>query len=235
MKMWPRLPDLITDAPQILWRDLWIGTIGISLLLTVCYLTGLDFLLTEHYYNSTLQTFPLRFSPLYQGLLHDQLKKLPVLVALLLLAHLLYALFRRRHEAARHSGYLLLAMILGTGIISLLRAYSPVACPWDLIDYNGTLPFLEPYAFFQGGQGHCWPSGHASGGFCLVAFFFWLRAHGSRWAWLALAMALALGGVMGWAQIVRGAHFLSHIGWSLLLCWISTGALASWWWRKNPR
>lgn len=220
---------------RILWRDLWIGTVIISLLLIICYLAQLDFLLTEHYYDTALQAFPLRSSPLYQGLLHDQLKKLPVLIALILFAHWLYCWLCRLPHATRQSGYLLLGMVLGAGITGLIRAHSPVACPWDLPQYGGNLPFFQPYDFFQDGHGHCWPSGHASGGFCLLAFFFWLRAQGNWWAWVILVVVLVLGALMGWAQIVRGAHFLSHVGWSLLICWISSGALACWWWRKNPR
>ena len=37
----------------------------------------------------------------------------------------------------------------------------------------------------------------------------------------ALWTALALGALFGWTQISRGAHFPSHVMWSLWVCWVS--------------
>lgn len=217
---------------RLLLRDLCVGALFISLLILLGYALQLDDRIARHYFDSASQSFPLKSSWLFQGLLHDQLKKLPVLVALVLLLRLLYLLARRRFADMRHSGYLLLAMALAAGLVGLVRAHSPVACPWSLTQYGGDLPFLQPWQLFQGGVGHCWPSGHAAGGFCLLAFFFWLRAQGSRHAWTVLTLVLLVGGIMGWAQLVRGAHFLSHVSWSLLFCWLVTGLLACLWWRK---
>ena len=40
------------------------------------------------------------------------------------------------------------------------------------------------------------------------------------WRWMALAAGLMIGAIFGWTQQVRGAHFLSHDLWTLLICWV---------------
>ena len=83
----------------------------------------------------------------------------------------------------------------------------------------------------DGGGGRCFPAGHASAGFAFVGGYFALRHKApaaARW-WLAAAVLAGL--VLGGAQQVRGAHFMSHTLWTGWLCWTvgwlcALGALA---------
>jgi len=38
--------------------------------------------------------------------------------------------------------YVVIAMALGTGVISLLKSLVPMECPWDLLRYGGHQPFI---------------------------------------------------------------------------------------------
>src|SRR3569833_1864889 len=67
--------------------------------------------------------------------------------------------------------------------------------------------------------GRCWPGGHASGGFAIIAGYFALHTQQPRWAHHILVLSLALGAIMGDVQMVRGAHFLSHNLWTLWFVW----------------
>ena len=49
----------------------------------------------------------------------------------------------------------------------------------------------------------------------------------------ALAAVWLLGGLFGWAQMARGAHFLSHTLWSAWACWAVCSA-AAWGWTLRP-
>ena len=114
-------------------------------------------------------------------------------------------------------GFVLLAMSLSPSLIGLIKRHSHHTCPWDLTQYGGT---WQKYALFDtvpelSGPGRCLPGGHASSGFALLAFYFVARAARLPHAWLYAAAALIIGFAMGWAQIMRGAHFLSHNVWSL--------------------
>lgn len=63
-------------------------------------------------------------------------------------------------------------------------------------------------------QGMQVPDMHGS---CLYFFTLMVRP---AWRWMALAASLMIGAIFGWTQQVRGAHFLSHDLWTLLICWV---------------
>ena len=74
------------------------------------------------------------------------------------------------------------------------------------------------WGVFDGGAGHCFPSGHAAGAFCFLSGYFLLRAHRPRLARVWLAGTLLAGVLFGLAQTLRGAHYPSHTLWSAWLC-----------------
>jgi membrane-associated PAP2 superfamily phosphatase len=96
------------------------------------------------------------------------------------------------------------------------------ACPSDLSLYGGDLPLLGLLAHMPAGikAGHCFPGGHASGGFALMAFYFAFRESKPYFARAMLFLGLFVGFAMGWAQIMRGEHFLSHNLWSAWVVWL---------------
>ncbi|MBV2204275.1 MAG: phosphatase PAP2 family protein, partial [Pseudomonas sp.] len=121
----------------------------------------------------------------------------------------------------RPLGYLVLALGLSTSIVSPLKTLTGVHCPWSLSEFGGTetftpllaerAPTLKP--------GRCWPGGHASAGFSLLALYFVLRDRRPRLAHIALGVALALGTLMSAGRVMQGAHFASHNLWTLLFDW----------------
>jgi membrane-associated PAP2 superfamily phosphatase len=104
-------------------------------------------------------------------------------------------------------------------LVGFLKSISGVYCPAELTVYGGTAPYLRPFAYLWldgvPAGGHCWPAGHPSGAFGLLA----LRplAATDRHRRLVTVVALVLGGTMGLYQMLKGAHFLSHILVTLLL------------------
>ena len=75
----------------------------------------------------------------------------------------------------------------------------------------------------DGCRGHCFPACHASTAFSFLAAFFWLRPwapRAARW-WLGLTLLAGLG--FGAVQMVRGAHYLSHVLWAGWFCWLAGG------------
>ena len=95
-------------------------------------------------------------------------------------------------------------------------------CPWDLLRYGGEKAYYELFSRRPAGMGSagCFPAGHASAGYAWVALYFFYLATRPRWRWWGLGAAMALGMVFGIAQQLRGAHFLSHDLWALMLCWL---------------
>jgi membrane-associated PAP2 superfamily phosphatase len=108
-------------------------------------------------------------------------------------------------------------MALIAAVVGLLRHYSPVSCPWDLLEYGGRSP----------DTGRCLPAAHPLVGFSLFGLWLALREQRPQAARYALAAALAIGFAAGAVQVARGAHFVSHVLWTAWIAWAVTLALAA--------
>ena len=113
-------------------------------------------------------------------------------------------------------GYFFCMVILSTSIIGLLKSQSAHACPW-----NSTIPASQGFFWdFSASKGHCFPGGHASTGFALMAGYAVFRQSNRKRAYFFLVSGCILGFAMGWAQMMRGAHFLSHNLWTAWIIWL---------------
>jgi membrane-associated PAP2 superfamily phosphatase len=115
------------------------------------------------------------------------------------------------------------SLLLGVALINLLKHASRTSCPWDLAEFGGNAFYVSHWAWgvLDGGPGHCFPAGHASAAFAFIGGYFALRPVSPRAAMAWLACAMAAGFVLGLAQQLRGAHFMSHTLWTAWLCWVT--------------
>ncbi|MCF7749121.1 phosphatase PAP2 family protein [Bacillus subtilis subsp. subtilis] len=123
--------------------------------------------------------------------------------------------------------YLVLAVALGTGVVSLLKSVTNMDCPWDLARYGGLREYVGLFASrpHDMPRGICFPAGHSSAGFAWVSLYFFALLVRPAWRWRGLAVGLVAGGVFGLAQQLRGAHFASHDLWTVATCWLVSLAL----------
>ena len=120
-------------------------------------------------------------------------------------------------------------LVIGLTVVALLKRASSTSCPWDLAEFGGQAAYVSHWlpGVADGGPGHCFPSGHAVAAFAFFALYFHWRPHQPARARAWLAATLAAGAVFGAAQVVRGAHFASHVLWSAWICWaLATTAYA---------
>ncbi len=120
--------------------------------------------------------------------------------------------------------YLLTCMVVLPALIAGFKHLSSAPCPWDLARYGGGLPYHHSLSYFfeTSGAGYCFPAGHASGGFALLALYFAAYSF-VRYPAVYLLPGLLVGFTFAFGQEARGAHFISHDLWTLSLCWF--GAL----------
>lgn len=175
------------------------------------------------------QGFPWREHWLFTAVLHDG-ARLPAFAAAAWLALGIWwptGPLRNLPRTARVQW--LASLLLAVLLVNALKHASRTSCPWDLADFGGTATHVSHWmwAAGDGGRGHCFPAGHASAGFGFIGGFFALRAHSPRAARLCLWLSLAAGLLLGGAQQLRGAHFLSHTLWTGWLSWASAAALAA--------
>jgi membrane-associated PAP2 superfamily phosphatase len=109
--------------------------------------------------------------------------------------------------------------------ISSLKRISLTSCPWDMKDFGGTAIYVSHWRWgvADGGDGHCFPGGHASSALAFLALCLpWLTnaTQTDRRRGRTLLMGvLVLGFILGMTQTVRGAHYPSHTLWTGLICW----------------
>jgi membrane-associated PAP2 superfamily phosphatase len=117
--------------------------------------------------------------------------------------------------------YFFVSVVLSVGVVGLLKTLTNVDCPRDLSEFGGTFPFIHLFEDRPESlrHAHCFPAAHASSGYALLALYFVLRERSRRAARLGLASGLMMGLVFGIAQQARGAHFISHDVWSVMIVW----------------
>lgn len=89
--------------------------------------------------------------------------------------------------------------------------------PNQVAELGGTGAYLPPLMRGEPGKGKSFPSGHASVGYMLGAFFMvWLRRRPAL-AWSALAGSVFLGTLIGVGRMAAGDHFLSDVIWAWVI------------------
>lgn len=161
----------------------------------------------------------LRHAWLTARVLHEYGQRLSIAwgVALLGLTALSFMSARLTHWR-RGLVCLCIAIIASLLLVSLSKHWISLPCPWDLARYGGDIAG-SIYSLHPQQVGGCFPAGHAAGGYCLVTLYFFARAYALPRPLLWLIPGLGVGIVYGFAQQLRGAHFLSHDMVSLALCW----------------
>lgn len=192
------------------------------LLLLIFDPSGLDFAVSRLFYEPG-QGFIGRHNVWLEDVLHDRAKQAVIGLGILTIAGFVLSLFVSKwHAWRRPLGYLVLSLALSTSIVTPLKVLTAVHCPWSLSEFGGSevfSPLLSERAATEK-PGRCWPGGHASAGFSLIALFFMLRDRRPLAARIALVLALGLGTLFSIGRMMQGAHFLSHNLWTLLFDWL---------------
>lgn len=185
--------------------------------------TGLDHRIEGWFYDPAARAFPLREAVWLTAGLHSGLKMAVIVMAALALCGWLMSFFDiGLRPERRRLGWIAATVALASLTVALLKHGSIHHCPWDIAAYGGYAPDIPLFGELPHGiaPGRCFPAGHASGGFALMALYFGMRDDRPGAARYALTGALLLGSLMGWGQTMRGAHFLSHTLWSAWVVWM---------------
>lgn len=185
----------------------------------------LDLAIARWFYDDALGAFPLSNHWLLKGVLHDAARTVSATAALALLALTAgtWAIpFARRLQPYRHELLFASATSLAAAaIVGALKHFSDHACPWDLTEFGGTAtyrPLFSASAAVPTIHG-CFPAAHPLSGYAWLAAGLSLYPLAPRLARRWWSVALALGTVFGAVQVVRGAHFPSHVLWSAWAAW----------------
>lgn len=213
-------------------RLLLLQPLAIALLVqAMISVEQVDLLWSSWLYAQEGHQWALKDSWLFSDIIHVGGRRLSigllvVMIALLALSWRSAVLKPWRRVLA----YLVVAPAMASLLVAVGKQLTGVECPWSLLPFGGTQPYVPLLEHFLqgGGEGACFPAGHASAGYAWFALYFAARAALPRWRYVALAIGLGSGILFGLSQQLRGAHFLSHDLWSLVLCWYTAMLLARW-------
>lgn len=208
-------------------RTLWPAVLLLAAVIALFELTGLDLAVQDRFYDFAAQRWIVdAAAPLGRLLFYTGPKVALVIPAGL--AVLAFALgparWRERLRFGRRDLWVAFLTLATVPLLAGLgKKYSDVFCPSEVRRYGGDVPYVklcEPYPENDrpARRGHCFPAGHASGGFALLGLM-WLRRT-PAWRRGGLALGLGLGWWMGGYQMLKGAHYLSHTVVTMLLAWI---------------
>ena len=223
--------QILNSAVARLWPPL-ILMFGLLLLVEF---THWDEWISGFAYDPGLQAFPMKRNFLFDTVLHDWARNIPIGVAVCSLIALASTVFRPSVLLRQMAIFTFVSMLFSTGLVALLKSNSLTHCPYDIVRYGGQFQdvgLLDFGARFQE-AGKCWPSGHASSGFSLLALYFVSRIYKPEYRIPALMIALTIGFLFTASQTIRGAHYFSHGLWSLLFVWLANELLCLFWSRWN--
>lgn len=213
-------------------------------------MTTIDIAFNNLFFDPVTQTFPLDQVHLFEKVTHKWARIIPNWTAEIALIGMLLSFvwplvnpqkrprigqFLERIKAApvlrftydhrRDFIFVVVAFAVCTGVIHFLKAHTSVYCPVETTIYGGKIAHMEWYNNFQlfreAGDGRCWPGGHASGGFTMLALYFVARRYQWRYSKAVLWGSLLLGFIYGTTRVLQGWHYMSHTLWAGIFVWLA--------------
>lgn len=187
--------------------------------------TNSDIMVQNYFYNFETKSWLIdKDEPILKLFLYDGLKQGLIIFGVFILILLIF--FRKKEFVKEYKKgliILLLSSIFVPTIVGSLKAITNTPCPCNIEHFGGEYPDIKvfdkyPEDFIQKSKAKCWPAGHASGGFALMALFFFFK--NPRNQFFGLIGAITLGWSMGTYKMLLGDHFLSHTIITMILAWI---------------
>ncbi|NKN34089.1 phosphatase PAP2 family protein [Marichromatium bheemlicum] len=200
------------------WRSQLMVLVGVAVLGTLPFwISDLDIWLVSLFYHPGADDpwFEAQ-APLWSALYVAA----PLLTGLVMLGGLLVlvaaALWPRFRRLRIHAVFVIATALLGPGLIvnGVFKEQWDRPRPHQTEAFGGTQPYLPPLQIGDYGEGKSFPSGHASVGFMLGAFFLIWHRRRPWLAWTALAGSVAFGVLLGIGRMAAGDHFASDVIWA---------------------
>ncbi len=217
----PALPSHVTrpaDNRLLLWTVL-------TLLWCLAWDTAGQDLALARWFGDT-SGFAYRDHWLFSGVLHRGARRVAWTLQFALILAIGWPVGVLRLLSRRERVDMFITSMVVLLVLTGLKSSSSTSCPWELREFGGVAAYVSHWRWGvpDGGEGKCFPAGHASAAFCFFSGYFALRHKAPRAALIWLVVTLAAGALIGFAQQVRGAHYLSHTFWTAWICWVVAGA-----------
>ncbi len=223
------LPEqILLPQRRFILTHVFFPVIFLGLLFAEFHWGAGDVWLGVHFYDAVNHQWPYKESALIKTVFHTggQIVFFTLVAGILLLLLHSFKSESRLKNCRRNLAYLFFASITSPIINIILKSKSAIYCPWDLKSFGGLNPHVHLFATLfnpiASKAGHCFPAAHAGSGFAFVSLYFFFLTIQAEYKFYGLSFGLALGGIYGFSQQMRGAHFLSHDLFAFAVCWYSS-------------
>jgi membrane-associated PAP2 superfamily phosphatase len=219
----------MTESPTAMDRTLWPSLLLLVAVAVVFQFTNADIAVQDNLFNFDTKAWVVDREIRWQQIVfHKGMRILASCFAgWVLLRHVIGKWWPRVAPAGGAQPFrgavVLLAMGLTVGVTGLGKKATHAFCPSQITRYGGEEAYTPTWTRYTPETrpvkyGQCWPAGHASGGFgIMAAATLASTARGRRRGILA---GLLVGWIMGGYQMAKGAHYLSDTLVTMLLAWI---------------
>ena len=206
---------------------LFLNLVLIILSLWLFQVSDIDVKIQNYFFDfSTKNWFIDRSEPVKKFIFYQFPKIIFGILFLTILPLCIFSFIDKKNKLSRKKHDLLL-IIIGLCLIPLIagnvKKFTNIYCPNQLEIYGGNKPYVKifdnyPIDFKQEKKGQCFPAGHVITGFSLYIFCFILYKKSQQI--LAFLIVTILGWILGFYQILKGAHFVSDTIVAMFLCLI---------------
>ena len=204
---------------------LLINMVLIILSLWFFQMSDVDLQIQNYFFDFSTKSWRIdRSEPVKKFIFYQFPKIIFAILILIILPLCIFSFIDKKNKLA-NKRYDFLLIIIGLCLIPLIagnvKKFTNIYCPNQLEIYGGNKPYVKifddyPIEFKQEKKGQCFPAGHAITGFSLYIFCFILYKK-SQQIFVFLGVTI-LGWILGFYQILKGAHFISDTLIAMLLC-----------------
>lgn len=207
-------------------KQITVTAILLMAVILVFEFTNFDLDFQMLFYNPETKTWFLsKTNHLLDLIFYSGFKKLFIIFSSIVVLITIFSFFKKIDLLERYKKGLVvisLAFILVPSL-AYFKNVTNVPCPVDIVEFGGTAPDIKVLEFYpkdyvQEKKQRCWPAGHATMGFSLMALYFLFKT--SRNKNIALVFGIMVGVLTGGYKILIGDHFLSHTLVTMILAWL---------------
>ena len=201
-------------------KTLWASILALIIVLAFFELTSFDLFIQKYLYLPLEKTWILKDPDLFYRKIFYTGIKIPIYILGFSAIIASVISWKKNKWNDYRKGLIITSLsliILPLSVAVIGKNSTNVHCPGELKIYSGTIPYVKLFDSYPKNpdspdgkfpRGHCFPAGHASGGFALLGIVCLFKEKRKKiWAFIG---AMSIGWIMGVYQMLRGAHFLSH-------------------------
>jgi len=187
-------------------------------------LTNLDNIIQKSFYNFSDKTWILSEDDiLLDRIFYSGFKKLFITFSLIVFFITIFIKQFSIFKAYKKGLIILSLSLIFVPSLGLLKNITNMPCPFNVIEFGGKYPEVKLFESYPKDLTpittlKCYPAGHATMGFSLMALYFLFKTQRNRN--IALGIGITIGVLTGGYKILIGDHFLSHTLVTMLAAWL---------------